>query len=148
MFEKFTDRARRVVVLSQEEARMLAHDHIGTEHVLLGLIREGEGVGAAVLKGMGLTLEEVRRQVEESQGRGRSATPGHLAFTPPATQVLQGANRESLQRGLDYIGTEHILLALVRDGESVAARLLVGLGGDLDQVARTTEELVRQYVSR
>ncbi|NUW42044.1 Clp protease N-terminal domain-containing protein [Nonomuraea rhodomycinica] len=148
MFEKFTDRARNVVVLSQEEARMLNHDHLGTEHILLGLIREGGGVGAAVLVGTGLTLDEARRQVEESQGRGRSATPERLAFTPPAIQVLQGANQESLQRGLDYVGTEHILLALVRDSESVAARLLVKHGADLDQVARSTDELVRQYTSR
>jgi ATP-dependent Clp protease ATP-binding subunit ClpC len=148
MFEKFSDRARRIIVLSQEEARALNHDSIGTEHVLLGLIREGEGVGAQVLTNLGLSLEDVRQQVEESRGRGRSATSGYLAFTPAANEVLQAANQESLRRGLDYIGTEHLLLGLIRDGESLAAQVLVKLGADLDQVGRTTDELLQRYLAR
>lgn len=148
MFEKFTDRARRILVLSQDEARMLNHDSIGTEHVLLGLIGEGEGVGAQVLKSRGLSLEDVRRQVEESRGRGQSATSGYLPFTPSANEVLQAANQESSQRGLDYIGTEHLLLGLVRDDGSVAAQVLVKLGADLDQVRQTTDELIQRYLAR
>jgi ATP-dependent Clp protease ATP-binding subunit ClpA len=148
MFEKFTDRARRIVVLSQEEAKTLNHDSIGTEHVLLGLIREDEGVGAQVLKNLGLSVEDVRRQVEESRGRGESATSGYLPFTPAAGEVLQAANQESVQRGLDYIGTEHLLLGLIRDDASVAAQVLVKLGVDLDQVGRTTDELLQQYLAR
>ncbi|MFF4622737.1 Clp protease N-terminal domain-containing protein [Nonomuraea jabiensis] len=116
MFQKLTDRARRLLVLSQDEARMLNHDHIGTEHLLLGMIREGEGVGATVLKDLGLSLEGLRRQVKESQGRGQSAASGHLLFTLSAGEALQASNQESLQRDLDYIGTEHLLLGLVRDG--------------------------------
>ncbi|MFB4276812.1 MULTISPECIES: Clp protease N-terminal domain-containing protein [unclassified Nonomuraea] len=148
MFHKLTDRARRVVVLSQDEARMLNHDYIGTEHVLLGLIREDGGVGATVLKNLGLSLDGVRRQVEESQGRGQTAASGHLPFTPSAGEVLQSADQESLQRGLDYIGTEHLLLGLVRDRASAAAQVLVTLGADLDHVARATDELVQQYVAK
>ncbi|MBE3008474.1 hypothetical protein IL992_04635 [Microbispora sp. NEAU-D428] len=148
MFEKLTNRARRVVTLSQDEARMLNHDSIGTEHILLGLIREGEGVAAQVLLSLGLGLEGVRLQVKEIVGHGQSATSGFLPFTPSAGEVLQMSNQESTQRGLDYIGTEHILLALVRDHESVAAQVLVKLGADLDQVRQTTDELVRQYLAR
>ncbi|MFG1967350.1 Clp protease N-terminal domain-containing protein [Nonomuraea sp. NPDC049028] len=147
MFEKFTDRARRIIVLSQDEARTLNHDSIGTEHVLLGLLREDEGVGAQVLKGLGLSLEDVRRQVEESRGGGQSAPSGYLPFTPAASQVLQAANQESLHRGLDYIGTEHLLLALTHDRASVAAQVLVKLGVDLDQVGRSTDKLLQQYVN-
>ncbi|GIH62341.1 hypothetical protein Msi02_31580 [Microbispora siamensis] len=148
MFEKLTNRARRVVALSQAEARMLDHDSIGTEHILLGLIHEGEGVAAQVLLGLGLTLEDVRLQVKEIVGHGRPATPEPLPFTPSAGEVLRMSNQESEQRGLDYIGTEHILLALVRDRESVAAQVLVKHGADLDQVRRTTDELVQQYLAR
>jgi ATP-dependent Clp protease ATP-binding subunit ClpC len=148
MFEKLTDRARRVVVLSQDEARMLNHDYIGPEHILLGLIREDEAVAATVLKNLGLSIEGVRRQVEESRGRGQSAASGHLPFTPSASEVLQTSNQESLQRGLDYIGTEHLLLGLTRDGTSVAAQVLVKLGADLDRVRRATDELVQQYTAK
>ncbi|OPG12744.1 hypothetical protein B1L11_12500 [Microbispora sp. GKU 823] len=148
MFEKLTDRARRVVALSQTEARMLDHDSIGTEHILLGLIHEGEGVAAQVLLGLGLTLEDARLQVKEIVGHRRHATPEPLPFTPSAGEVLRMSNQESEQRGLDYIGTEHILLALVRDRESVAAQVLVKRGADLDQVRRITDELVQQYLAR
>ncbi|MEU6715036.1 Clp protease N-terminal domain-containing protein [Nonomuraea sp. NPDC046802] len=148
MFEKLTDRARRVVVLSQDEAKMLNHDHIGTEHLLLGLIREGEGVGGTVLKNLGLSLEDVRRQVEESQGRGQSAASGPLPFTPSATEAFHSSNQESLQRGLDYIGTEHLLLALVHDGASTAAQVLVKLGADLDRIGQATDELVQQHMAK
>jgi ATP-dependent Clp protease ATP-binding subunit ClpA len=142
MFQKLTDRARRVLVLSQDEAKMLNHDSIGTEHLLLGLIREGEGVGATVLKNLGLSLEVLRQQVEESRGRGQTAASGHLPFTPAAGEALQSSNQESSQRGLDHIGTEHLLLGLVRDGSSAAAQVLVKLGVDLDQVGRAADELV------
>ncbi|MEU7747583.1 Clp protease N-terminal domain-containing protein [Nonomuraea sp. NPDC049158] len=148
MFEKFTDRARRIIVLSQDEARTLNHDSIGTEHLLLGLIREDEGVGAQVLKNLGLTLEDVRRQVEESRSRGESAPSGYLPFTSSANEVLQAANQESVQRGLDHIGTEHLLLGLIRDRASVAVQVLVKLGADPDQVGRTMDELLQQYLAR
>ncbi|PZG13437.1 Clp protease N-terminal domain-containing protein [Nonomuraea aridisoli] len=148
MFEKLTNRARRVVVLSQDEARMLNHGSIGAEHVLLGLIREGEGVAAKVLKSLNLSLEDVRRQVEESLGRGQAPTSGHLPFASSATEVLQTANQESLRRGLDYIGTEHLLLGLIGGRETAAAQVLVKLGSDLDQVGRATDELVQQYAAR
>lgn len=148
MFEKFTDRARRVIVLTQEEVRLLNHDSIRTEHILLGLIREGGGVAAQVLQGLGLTIENVRARVEELAGPGRSVTPELVPFTPSAVDVLQSSNQESVQRGLDYVGTEHILLALIRDRGSVAARVLVGLGADLDQVGRSVDELVQRYLAR
>jgi ATP-dependent Clp protease ATP-binding subunit ClpA len=134
MFERFTDRARRVVVLAQEEARMLNHNYIGTEHILLGLIHEGGGVAAKALKSLGITLETVRQQVEEIIGRGQQAPPGHIPFTPRAEKVLKLALREALQLGHSYIGTEHILLGLIREGEGVAAQVLVGLGADLNRV--------------
>jgi ATP-dependent Clp protease ATP-binding subunit ClpA len=134
MFERFTDRARRVVVLAQEEARMLNHNYIGTEHILLGLIHEGGGVAAKALKSLGITLETVRQQVEEIIGRGQQAPPGHIPFTPRAEKVLKLALREALQLGHSYIGTEHILLGLIREGEGVAAQALVGLGADLNRV--------------
>jgi ATP-dependent Clp protease ATP-binding subunit ClpC len=134
MFERFTDRARRVVVLAQEEARMLNHNYIGTEHILLGLIHEGGGVAAKALKSLGITLETVRQQVEEIIGRGQQAPSGHIPFTPRAEKVLKLALREALQFGHSYIGTEHILLGLIREGEGVAAQVLVGLGADLNRV--------------
>ncbi|KAB8182980.1 hypothetical protein FH608_049575 [Nonomuraea phyllanthi] len=148
MFQKLTDRARRVVVLSQDEARMLNHDYIGTEHLLLGLIREGEGVGATVVKNLGLSLEDVRRHIEESRGRGQSAASAQLPFTPSASEALQSSNEESLERGLDYIGTEHLLLGLVRDGASTAAQVLVELGADLGRVRRAADELVQRHVAK
>src|SRR5437016_4749018 len=134
MFERFTDRARRVVVLAQEEARMLNHNYIGTEHVLLGLIREGEGVAAKALESLGISLEGVRQQVEEIIGQGQQIPGGHIPFTPRAKKVLELSLREALQLGHNYIGTEHILLGLIREGEGVAAQVLVKLGADLNRV--------------
>jgi ATP-dependent Clp protease ATP-binding subunit ClpC len=134
MFERFTDRARRVVVLAQEEARMLNHNYIGTEHILLGLIHEGEGVAAKALESLGISLEAVRQQVEEIIGQGQQAPSGHIPFTPRAKKVLELSLREALQLGHNYIGTEHILLGLLREGDGVAAQVLVALGADLNRV--------------
>ena len=134
MFERFTDRARRVVVLAQEEARVLNHNYIGTEHILLGLLHEGEGVAAKALESLGISLEAVRQQVEEIIGQGQQAPSGHIPFTPRAKKVLELSQREALQLGHDYIGTEHILLGLVREGDGVAAQVLVHLGADLNRV--------------
>ena len=142
MFERFTDRARRVVVLAQEEARMLSHDYIGTEHILLGLIHEGEGVAATALESLGISLETVRQQVEEVIGRGREAPSGHIPFTPRAKKVLELSLREALQLGHNYIGTEHILLGLIREGDGVAAQVLVRLGADLNRVRQQVIELI------
>jgi ATP-dependent Clp protease ATP-binding subunit ClpA len=126
MFERFTDRARTSVVLAQEEARLLGHEYIGTEHILLGLLREGEGVGAKVLVAMGVRLDTVRADVEEIIGRGAEAPPpGHIPFTPRAKKVLELSLREALHLGHNYIGTEHILLGILREGEGVAAQVLV-----------------------
>src|ERR1700745_797084 len=141
MFERFTDRARRVVVLAQEEARMLNHNYIGTEHILLGLIHEGEGVAAKALESLGISLEGVRQQVEEIIGQGQQAPSGHIPFTPRAKKVLALSLREALQLGHNYIGTEHILLGLVREGEGVAAQVLVKLGGSLSRVRDKVIEL-------
>jgi ATP-dependent Clp protease ATP-binding subunit ClpC len=142
MFERFTDRARRVVVLAQEEARMLNHNYIGTEHILLGLIHEGEGVAAKALESLGISLEAVRQQVEEIIGQGQEAPSGHIPFTPRAKKVLELSLRESRQLGHDYIGTEHILLGLIREGEGVAAQVLVKLGADLNRVRQRVIELL------
>jgi ATP-dependent Clp protease ATP-binding subunit ClpA len=133
MFERFTDRARRVVVLAQEEARLLNHNYVGTEHLLLGLIHEGQGVAAKALESLGIRLEAVRAQVEEIIGQGQGAPTGHVPFTPRAKKVLELSLRESKQLGHDYIGTEHILLGLIREGEGVAAQVLVRLGADLSR---------------
>ncbi len=145
MFERFTDRARRVVVLAQEEARMLNHNYIGTEHILLGLIHEGEGVAAKSLESMNISLEAVRRQVEEIIGQGQQAPSGHIPFTPRAKKVLELSLREALQLGHNYIGTEHILLGLIREGEGVAAQVLVKLGADLNRVRQTVIQLLSGY---
>jgi hypothetical protein len=134
MFERFTDRARRVVVLAQEEARLLNHDYIGTEHILLGLVHEEQGVAARALVGLGISLEAVRTQVEEIIGQGQSPPTGHIPFTPRAKKVLELSLREALGLSHNYIGTEHILLGLIREGEGVAAQVLVKLGGSLDRV--------------
>src|SRR3954464_8374487 len=134
LFERFTDRARRVVVLAQEEARLLNHNYIGTEHILLGLIHEGEGVAAKALESLGIALEGVRQQVEEIIGQGQQAPGGHIPFTPRAKKVLELSLREALQLGHNYIGTEHLLLGLIREGEGVAAQVLVKLGADLNRV--------------
>jgi len=143
VFERFTDRARRVVVLAQEEARMLNHNYIGTEHILLGLIREGEGVAARALSSLGISLDGVRQRVEEliGQGKARSARSGHIPFTPRAKKVLELSLREALQLGHNYIGTEHILLGLSREGEGVGAQVLVMLGADHDRVRQSVAEL-------
>src|SRR5579862_3982043 len=147
MFERFTDRARRVVVLAQEEARMLSHNYIGTEHILLGLIHEGEGVAAKALESLDISLEAVRAQVEEIIGQGQQAPSGHIPFTPRAKKVLELSLREALQLGHSYIGTEHILLGLIREGEGVAAQVLQKLGADLGRVRQQVIQLLSGYGS-
>src|SRR5947207_15209439 len=145
MFERFTDRARRVAVLAQEEARMLNHNYIGTEHILLGLIHEGEGVAAKALESLGISQEAVRQQVEEIIGQGQQAPSGHIPFTPRAKKVLELSLREALQLGHNYIGTEHILLGLIREGEGGAAQVLVKLGADLNRVRQQVIQLLHGY---
>ena len=145
MFERFTDRARRVVVLAQEEARMLSHNYIGTEHILLGLIHEGEGVAAKALESLDISLEAVRAQVEEIIGQGQQAPSGHIPFTPRAKKVLELSLREALQLGHSYIGTEHILLGLIREGEGVAAQVLQKLGADLNRVRQQVIQLLSGF---
>ena len=142
MFEVFTDRARRVVVLAQEEARMLNHNYIGTEHLLLGLIHEGEGVAATALESLGISLQDVRQNVEEMIGRGQHELSGHIPFTPRTKKVLELSLRESQQLGHDYIGTEHILLGLIREAEGVAAQVLVKMGADLNRVRQQVLQLL------
>lgn len=145
MFERFTDRARRVVVLAQEEARALNHNYIGTEHILLGLIREGEGVAAKALESMGISREAVRSEVEDIIGKGSQPPSGYIPFTPRAKKVLELSLREALQLGHKYIGTEHILLGLIREGEGVAAQVLVKLGADLPRVRQQVIQLLSGY---
>jgi ATP-dependent Clp protease ATP-binding subunit ClpC len=150
MFERFTDRARRVVVRAQEETRRLDHDHVGTEHLLLGVTHESiGGLAAKVLESLGIGLETVRQQVEGVTGRGKQAPSGHIPFTPQAKEVLRLALSESRVLGHNYIGTEHILLGLIREGDGVAAQVLTGLGADLDgareQVIRLLEEYRRKH---
>lgn len=145
MFERFTDRARRVVVLAQDEARRLNQKYIGTEHLLLGLIHEGDGIAARALETMGISLEAVRAQVIEMIGEGEQPTTGHIPFTPRARKVLEFSMREALQLGHNYIGTEHILLGLLREGDGVAAQVLVKLGADLERVRQTVIELLSGY---
>ncbi len=147
MFERFTDRARRVVVLAQDEARMLNHNYIGTEHLLLGLIHEGEGVAAKALESLGISLEAVREQVEEIIGHGQQAPTGHIPFTPRAKKVLELSLREALQINHTYIGTEHILLGLIREGEGVAAQVLIKLGADLNRVRTQVLQLLSGFQS-
>src|SRR6184192_993316 len=148
MFERFTDRARRVVVLAQEEARMLNHNYIGTEHILLGLIHEGEGVAAKALDSLNINLDAVRQQVEEIIGQGQAAPTGHIPFTPRAKKVLELSLREALQLGHNYIGTEHILLGLIREGEGVAAQVLQKLGADLNRVRQQVIQLLQGYAGK
>ncbi|MCI6531940.1 MAG: AAA family ATPase, partial [Bifidobacterium animalis] len=143
MFERFTDRARRVIVLAQEEARALQHNYIGTEHLLLGLIREGDGVAAKALEAKGVTLEDTRKQVEEMIGKGTAAPTGHIPFTPHAKQVLELSLREALQLGHSYIGTEHILLGLIREGEGVGTQVLIKMDVDLSDLRSTTIDMIR-----
>ena len=149
MFERFTDRARRVVVLAQEEARTLGHDHVNTGHILLGLVREGGGVAAKVLESLGIGSEAVRQRVEETVGRGDQAPTGHIRFAEQSKEVLKLALNEALRLGHHYVGTEHILLGLLREGEGEAARVLTGLGADLggarEQTIRILDEYRRQH---
>ena len=145
MFDRFTDRARRVIVLAQDEARMLNHNYIGTEHILLGLIHEGEGVAAKALEALGISLEAVREQVEEIIGQGQQAPTGHIPFTPRAKKVLELSMREALQINHPYIGTEHILLGLIREGEGVAAQVLIKLGADLNRVRNQVLQLLSGF---
>jgi len=145
MFERFTDRARRVVVLAQEEARLLNHNYIGTEHILLGLLHEGEGVAATALESLGISLPAVRAQVEEIIGQGQTPPTGHIPFTPRSKKVLELALREGLKLNHTYIGTEHILLGLVREGEGVAAQVLVKLGADLPSVRQQVIQVLAGY---
>jgi len=145
MFERYTDRARRVVVLSQEEARMLGHNWIGTEHILLGLIHEGSGIAARTLTALGFSLAEARTQVEEIIGRAdpAHAPEGHIPFTPRAKSVLDVASRESRDLGHDYVGTEHILLGLMCDGDGVGAQLISRSGADYASVRHQIRQLLR-----
>jgi ATP-dependent Clp protease ATP-binding subunit ClpC len=138
----FTDRARRVVVLAQDEARLLNHNYLGTEHLLLGLIREGEGIAVRALESLGISLEAVRAQVQEIIGQGQSAPTGHIPFTPRAKKVLELSFREALQLHHDYLGTEHLLLGLIGEGEGVAAQVLMQLGADLSRVRQRVIELL------
>jgi ATP-dependent Clp protease ATP-binding subunit ClpC len=139
MFERFTDRARRVIVLAQNEARDLGHDHIGTEHILLALIDEGDGVAARALEALGVDRNAVRQQIEEIIGRGERAPEGHIPFTQRAKKVLELSLREALQLGHHHIGTEHLLLGLIREGDGTAAQVLVSLGVDLN---RTRQQVI------
>ena len=148
MFERFTERARRVVVYAQEEARLLKQGYIGTEHLLLGLIREEEGIAAKALKRLGIKLDDVHSEVENLVGRGISSPGGHIPFTPRAKKVLEISLREALQLGSNYIGTEHILLGLIREGEGIAAKVLIKSGADLDKVRSQVIQLVSGYYTK
>jgi ATP-dependent Clp protease ATP-binding subunit ClpC len=149
MFERFTDRARRAVVRAQEEARMLGHNYIGPEHVLLGLVHDGSGVAVKALESLGISREMVRQRVEEAIGRGEQAPSGHIPFIPRSKKLLERSLRESRALGHNYIGTEHILLAVIGEGEGVAAQVLTGLGASLsgvrEQVIRILDEYRRQH---
>jgi Clp amino terminal domain, pathogenicity island component len=147
MFERFTDRARTAVTLAQEEARDLRHNYIGTEHILLGLVREGDGVAARVLDSLGVSLDAVRARVEAIIGRGKESPAGHIPFTPRSKKVLELALREALSLGHNDIGTEHILLGLVREGEGVAAQVLVELGADLPRVRQQVKSQLAMHAS-
>jgi ATP-dependent Clp protease ATP-binding subunit ClpC len=134
VFERFTDRARQVIVLAQDEARGLKHNYLGTEHILLGLLREEEGLAARVLDSLDITVEEVRPQVARIVGQGDEATAGQIPFAPRAKKVLELAQREALSLGHTYIGTEHILLGLVRENEGTAARILLDFDADAEKI--------------
>jgi ATP-dependent Clp protease ATP-binding subunit ClpA len=140
VFERFTERARQVVVLAQDEARLLKHNYIGTEHILLGLLREEEGLAARVLETLGITVEEVRAQVARIVGSGDEVTTGQIPFTPRAKKVLELSLREALGLGHNYIGTEHVLLGLARENEGVAARILLDFGADSEAIR---DEIIR-----
>lgn len=145
MFERFTDRARRIVVYAQEEARRLGHDHIGPEHILLGLVREGQGVGPKVLESLGAGLDAVRLRVEEVIGRGEQAPTGHIPFTAQAKDTLRLSQQEARDLGHHYIGTEHILLALMHQGQGVAAQVLTELGADATAAREQVVRLLHEY---
>ncbi|MGO1591943.1 MAG: ATP-dependent Clp protease ATP-binding subunit [Ancrocorticia sp.] len=145
MFERFTDRARRVIVLAQEEARTLKHNYLGTEHILLGLIREGEGVAAKALEALNITLDDVRDQVIDIIGEGQEPPAGHIPFTPRAKKVIEYAMREGLQLGHSYIGTEHLLLGLTREPDGVAAQVLIKLGADMPRVRNQVNQLISGF---
>jgi len=148
MFERYTDRAHQAVVLAQEEARMLGHDYIGTEHILLGLIYEGRGIAATAMESLGVDIELARRRVEEIVGRGQAAAPGSMPFTPQAKKTLQLALREAMHLGHSYVGTEHILLGLVRLDEGPAAQLLASLGADPNIVRQQVIVLLHGHEGR
>jgi ATP-dependent Clp protease ATP-binding subunit ClpC len=146
MFERFTDRARRVVVQAQAEAKTHEHSYIGSEHLLLGLTHESiGGVAAKTLESLGIGLDTVRQRVEEVIERGSQSPSGHIPFTPEAKKVLESSLRESVHLGHQYIGTEHIQLALIRGGDSVAGRVLAGLGADLDRARQEVIRLLDEY---
>jgi hypothetical protein len=147
MFERFTARARSVVKQAQEEARRLEHDHIGTEHLMLGLFLEPEGVGAKALVGFGLSLDQARADVERIIGRGKGARPGHIPFTPRSKKILELSLREALKLRHNYIGTEHILLGLIRERDGVAAQILVQFGANLPEVRQEVLRLLAAGVS-
>jgi ATP-dependent Clp protease ATP-binding subunit ClpC len=146
VFERFTDRARRVVVLAQEEARMLNHNYIGTEHILLGLIHEEQGLAARALESLGISLEAVRSHIQEMVGKSEAAPVGHIPFTPRAKKVMELSLREAIELGHNYIGTEHLLLGLIREGEGVAAQALAKLGADMKQVRGIVITLISEHV--
>jgi ATP-dependent Clp protease ATP-binding subunit ClpA len=148
MFERFTDRARRVVVLAQQEARMLDHNYIATEHILLGLIHEGEGVAARALLSLDISPAVIRQQVEAIIGQGEQAPSPHIPFTPGAKKALELSLQEAAELGHFYIGTEHILLGLIREGEGVAAQVLVQLGADLTRVREQVVQLLHAHTGR
>jgi len=145
VFERFTDRARRVLVLAQEEARLLNHSYIGTEHLLLGLVQESDGAAAKAIEQLGISLKDIRAKVLETVGASTTAVTGSPPFTPRAKKVLELSLREALQLGHNYIGTEHILLGLVREGEGVAAQVFVSLGVDLARVRQQVVQLLSGY---
>ncbi len=145
MFERFTDRARRVVVLAQDEARLLNHNYIGTEHILLGIVSLGEGTAAKTLESLGISIESVREVVQATVGVGKHSQSGHIPFTPRAKKALELSLREALLLGHDYIGTEHILLGLVREGDGVAAQVLVRMGADLNRVREQVIQVLAEY---
>jgi ATP-dependent Clp protease ATP-binding subunit ClpC len=148
MFERFTDRARRVVVEAQQQARALGHDYIGTEHLLLGLISEGHGLGAKALESLGIGAEGLRAGVVEIVGTGQSSTSGHIPFTPRAKQVLRLSLAEALRLGHNYIGTEHLLLALVQERDGVAGQVLAAADADLGRVRAEVVRLLAEYQQR
>jgi ATP-dependent Clp protease ATP-binding subunit ClpC len=148
MFERFTDRARGVVVLAEEEARMLNHNWIGTEHILLGLIREDNGVAAKTLESRGISLQAVRQEVEEIIGQGEQVPSEGIPFTPRAKKVFELSLREALQLRQHCVGPEHILLGLIREGDGVATQVLVYLGADLNRVRRQTIQLLHRYQAK